>query len=354
MRLSLEQVFYGRGERGYCVLAMSPGASPWAGRVEALCGAVGMAGSDYAGDPFLLSVPEGDRVLMVCGRRGAPDSMGRETLFFHALVASRNDLAAAKADAFSLFARNVFAERPPSGKTASPLLVDTSGGTALDGRSKGALDRAGVPAFPCLVRSERPAPDTVRASVGSRILDVAWATFAFQPLDRFDVQVLSPRVPNPFGWAEYDASLNLLRPMRRVAGSAGSERAQAPHSGRGRAVDASPSRASSTLLKVSLFGNLVLAVACAALFSSRKEAPEPPVVERPPVVVTNVVERVVEKPAPASLSAADRDRIAREAQEEFRRKLAAGLPDKASDLQDYDKLPILQKLLNTLQTPIKP
>ena len=115
MTITCEQLFYGRGERGYAILGASPGAGSFAARIVALCGSVGTPGGSYGGEPFLLSVPEGDRVLMVCGRRGAPDSMGRETLFFHALVVAKTDLVAAKADAFSLFAQRAFAAKMPGG-----------------------------------------------------------------------------------------------------------------------------------------------------------------------------------------------------------------------------------------------
>ena len=113
MNLPLEQVFYGRGERGYAVLGASPGGLPFAARVEALCGAVGTPAGDYSGEPFLVSVPDEDGVIMMCGRSGAPDSMGRSTLFYHVLIGLRKDLAAAKVDAFTLFDQGAFVAQMP-------------------------------------------------------------------------------------------------------------------------------------------------------------------------------------------------------------------------------------------------
>ena len=101
----LEQLFYGRGERGYAILGNSPGAANFTERVDFLCGAVGTPNNDYRGAPFLLSVPEKNGVIMICGRRGMPDSMGRETLFFHALVADKAAMSDANADAASLFSQ---------------------------------------------------------------------------------------------------------------------------------------------------------------------------------------------------------------------------------------------------------
>ena len=209
MKLTLEQLFYGRGERGYGVLGMSPGGAPFTARVEMLCGAVGTPGADYGGEPFLLSVPENDRVLMICGRRGAPDSMNRETLFFHALVAAKKDLAAAKADALSIFAQGAFAAKMPAG-TVEPLRIDCKAGR--DGSTSRPPDGRAVGAsLPCFVRSPSPAPDVVRAFVGGRANELAWATFAFQPFDGFDVQVLPPRIAAPRSTNECDVDGKLVR-----------------------------------------------------------------------------------------------------------------------------------------------
>ena len=213
MKLLLEQLFYGRGERGYGLLASSPGASPLAARVAELCGAVGTPGTDYVGEPFLLSVPDGDRVLMLCGRRGAPDPMGRGTLFFHALAAAKKDLDAAGADAFSLFAQGAFEAKMPGGAVGALAVDSVPAGGGAPGRPRA----PGAP-LPCFVRLPRPAPDVVRAIVGGRANGLAWATFSFQPLDGFDVQVLPPRASTPRSANECDAGGSLLRPAEPSAG----------------------------------------------------------------------------------------------------------------------------------------
>lgn len=360
MRISIEQLFYGRGDRGYGVLGTSPGGVLFAARVETLCGAVGTPGADYGGEPFLLSVPEGDRVLMICSRRGAPDSMGRETLFFHALVAAKKDLLAAKADAFSLFAQGAFVAKIPSGPIdALPLEVKPGRDDSPSRPNGGRIVHASLP---CVIRSDQAAPDAVRAVVDARTIDLSWATFSFQPLVGFDVQVLPPRLSSPRTANEYDASGNLLRsaaqtrskqtcrtnPDENPSGRDGST-SRPPG---GRVADASLPPRNSPMLKFSLFANVALFALCGALLTSGKGSSLPTSSTPDPMVVTNFVDRIVTNEVPASLSPEEKAGIQRDAQESFRKELVRGLPDKAVDLQKYDKLPILQELLRKLQTPI--
>lgn len=287
MKIQLEQLFFGRGEHGYSVLGASSGCPPLEHRLESLCDSLGTPVGDYDGTPFLLSVPEGDWVLMVCVRRGAPDSMKRDTLFFHALVAAKKDLDAAKANAFTLFDQGAFAAKMPAG-TVEVLWFDCKPGR--DGSTSRPPDGRAVDAsLPCFVRSPSPAPDVVRALVGDRANELAWATFAFRPLDGFDVQVLPLRGAAPRSANECDAEGNLVRVSESsdsrttpvsLAGSSG----QGPQERRNPPLPNNP-----TMLKISLFANLVLLALCAALFASRKFSPDP-LAKPEAAVVTKVVE----------------------------------------------------------------
>lgn len=273
MNVTLDQVFYGRGERGYAILGASSGAAGFASRVESLCGAVGTSGSEYGGDPFLLSVPGKDHVIMVCGRRGVPDAMGRATLFFHVLIGAKQELVAENADAFALFEQGVFTDRMPAGEI--PLLRLDVGSVSgkLGGRR---LDVV----LPCLFRSERPAPGLVRSAVGDRVNDLAWATFTFQPLPDFDVQVLPLRVLAPRTMNEYDKSGVIVRQavvksdVRVTARPDNEHRRPLPSAAP--VTDAPPPEKSNAMLKFSLVLNLVLAAACAVLYASRKSASDTP------------------------------------------------------------------------------
>ncbi len=354
MNLSLEQVFYGRGERGYGVLGASPGGRPLAPRVEALCNAVGTPDADWDGEPFLLSVPEGGRVVMLCGRRGAPDSMGRGTLFFHALAAAKEDLAAAGADAFSLFEDGAFADRLAGGAVEPARIAfepagDGSAGRAPDGR-------AGDAAPPRFVRSPRPAPDAVRAIVGNRANDLSWATFAFRPLDGFDVQVLPPRAAAPLSADECGADGALLR-------AAGSGRA-APSSPAGRGGARPPAKPSAALA-FSLLANLALLACCVALLVSRRGAPSGPAAGQPAAAADAASGSVRSQPDPGR-----EEEIRREAVEAYRADLLSAAPSGSlRDLPGFDgvgewgndgdgrkresfrTLERLEKLLETIRNP---
>ncbi|MBO7685729.1 MAG: hypothetical protein J6V72_05060, partial [Kiritimatiellae bacterium] len=262
MNITFDQLFYGRGARGYGILGVSPGAAGLASRVEALCGSVGTPASGYGGEPFLLSVPDGDYVIMSCGRRGAPDSMGRATLFFHVLVALKANLSAAKADAFSLFAQGLFSDKMPQGEIAPARLdVDPSsarrscGGTAVN------------VSVPCLFRSDGPLPALVEAVVGERTLDLAWATFAFQALPDFDVQVLPPRVQGPRTVNEYDASGDLVRgavipSAPRAEGRSDAPVRPRPQPRRPEVPDEPLPEKSNAMLKLSIAVNVLLIALC--------------------------------------------------------------------------------------------
>ena len=307
MKLNIEQIFFGRGVSGYGVLGASPAGYSHAARVEALCGAVGTPGADYGGEPFLLSVPDGDQVMMICGRRGVPDSMGRGTLFFHALVADKSALANAKADAASLFAQGVFADKMPSGDIA-PLCVDV---VLKDGQPSGSLVDV---ITPCVIRSGKPAMDIVRAAVGNQVLSLSWATFAFQLMRGFDVQVIPSRTPAPRTVNEYDTTGKLIRSAARADSSRKEDALQRHHdetacSSIAHVSNVPSNDKSNVMFKLSVILNIVFAAVCVLLFSSRKSATDEPIEPVTPIVVTNTVEKIVEKRVPVQLSDAQRAEI---------------------------------------------
>ena len=283
MSLSCEQLFYGRDERGYGILGASRGALHFAPRIEALCGAVGTPAVNYSGEPFLLSVPEGGRVIMLCGRRGTPDSMKRETLFFHVLIAEKTALAAANANAFTLFEQGAFAGRLPDGEIQAVSFIANPGeaGSAASCRAS----------LPCFIRSDKPAPDAVRELVGTDANEVTWATFAFQTLGGFDVQVLSHRIAAPLGASEYDTAGGLIRSSKAASPRATEAVYEATSARQDAASPDKKNHNSSAMFKVSLAGNIVLAVLCAVMFTARgTDAPETQVSsDGNPVIVTNTI-----------------------------------------------------------------
>ena len=347
MKLLLEQLFYGRGERGYGILGASPGAAPFRNRIEAICGAVGTPAAGYGGDPFLLSVPEGGRVIMVCGRHGAPDSMKRETLFFHALIAEKTALAAANANAFTLFNQGAFAGRLPGGEIQAVSFMANPGvaGSAASCRAS----------FPCFIRSDRPAPDVVNALVGMNANELTWATFAFQSLGGFDAQVIPSRAAAPFGASEYDASGNLVRAANFAHTVQDKPSYAQPSTRHDVALPSSMRQKSSAMLKVSLLANLFLVALCTALFVSRKT-------EQPnPTSSSNVVTDI-----------GDKDEIENAAKEAYRKRLLSIAPKSelreqlgfqgvamwkdskdVGEKQAFSTLLAIEALLKELKTPTK-
>ena len=244
---------------------------------------------------------------MICGRRGAPDSMGRETLFFHALVADKVAMSDAKADISSLFSQGVFVDKMPSGDIAT-LCVDVG-----PKASQHAGSVMNVTA-PCVIRSEKPLLDIVSTAVGDRALELSWATFAFQSMQCFDVQILPPRVPCPRTMNEYDATGKLIRSASKADSSRKEDTLQRHHdetaySSAEQVPNVSSKDKSNAMLKLSVILNIVLVAVCALLLLSRKSATDAPIEPATPIVVTNTVEKIVEKRVLVELSDAQKAEI---------------------------------------------
>ncbi len=339
MNITLDQAFYGRGERGYGVLGISSEITGLASRIEAFCASVGTPSGDYGGEPFLMSVPDGGRVFMFCGRRGAPDSMGRATLFFHVLVAEKDVLVAAKADAFSLFAQGAFTDKMPIGNVAA-LSLDASGSTnSVDGHPPCGMNTLNV-TLPCMFRFGKPATELVHAAIGTRANELAWTTFAFQALPDFDVQVLPPRVQGPRTVNEYDASAHLVSRASVVDAPQPEEplypdRKQEMSPPYSSTSTASLSEKSNVMIKLSFVANFVLIAVCAMLLVSRKSMSPSPANATDQIVITNFVEKVVEKPVVTPLSDEQKVAIEEVAIERYRSKLINAFPVKAL-IKDFD------------------
>lgn len=239
------QIFYGRAPDGYGVLGSSPAGRPFIGAVAAICRAVGSP--DRPGDvrPFLLSKREGTAVLMIRACRGAADPTGRATIFFHALIADAASLRSAGLDAFSLAKAGVFAESCPSREPPDLPFPNAKQHEAAPAEGRG-ID------MPATISSERPLDELVRQELGAKSLELNWATFTFNPLQNFDICVLSsysPRKGTGIQYAFDDAGLHRLSPVSVTRKNGGE-------------VDSSAGRSSmqksSLLLLLSLVANAIL------------------------------------------------------------------------------------------------
>ena len=242
------QIFYGRARDGYGILGASSLGHPFVGFVAALCRAVGSPDRPSDIRPFLISKREGDSVVMVRGCRGDADPTGRSTLFFHALVASADELSAANLDAFVLAEKGVFLSSLPT----SIDNVDISASTSrLDCTPSDELR------YPAFVSSDCPLDVEVRRMLGGETLTRNWATYSYRPLDGFDLCVHSSYASSPISGNRY-----VLENGRFVAVD------------RSCATPPSPQRQfrekePKTMLKASLIANVLLVALCVATFAFR-------------------------------------------------------------------------------------
>ena len=332
MKITLEQLFYGRSERGYGILGSSPGGRVLAARIESLCGAVGTPGADYDGEPILLSVPVGNRIVMLCGRRGEPDSIGRATLFFHALVADKTELSSAGADAFSLFSQGAFLGKMPA-EEIDVLCIDIA-----QRRAEAKATSFDV-TFPCVIRSAKPAPEVTRGVVGENTRDRSWATFAFQPMPDFDVQILPPQVSCPRDLNEYDAAGRLVCSAALSNGCAKDEIPQKrsnepPRHPIEKIVDVPSKNKSSAMFKLSLFVNVVLIVVCLVPLASRKTNLFSQGTSTDQIVATNPINGS-EKTDPVKLTATQKSAIEEAAIKRHISELK-GLFPKEMEIPDFE------------------
>lgn len=184
--MQLNQIFYGNVGFGYKVLGASDALL--SKKAAEICCAVGTPDGISELAPFLISVPVGNQLFMVCCSPGKADGVGRKTLFFHVLVGNRQEATQAGINAFSLWESKRFSDELPSGSIlpVSVLkLFGESGPPAWDG-------------VPLRLPRKRPANLEIRQLVGSRVNDVAWSTFSFCNLDaRFKLYAVSEHIPLP-------------------------------------------------------------------------------------------------------------------------------------------------------------
>ena len=333
MKITFEQLFYGRSERGYGILGSSPGGRAFTTRIESLCGAVGTPGADYDGDSFLLSVPVGDRIVMLCGRRGEPDSIGRATLFFHALVADKAELASADADAISLFSQGAFLGKMPA-EEIDVLCIDVAQSRAE------AKESSFNVTFPCVIRSAKPVPEVIRGVVGENTLNRSWATFAFQPMPDFDVQVLPPRVSCPRDLNEYDVAGRLVCSAAISNGWTKDKVPQKrsyehPRHPIEKTADVPLKNKSSVMFKLSLLVNVVLIIACIVLLASRKTNLVSQGTSTDQIVATNPINGSIAKTDPVKLTATQKSAIEEAAIKRHISELK-GLFPKEMEIPDFE------------------
>ena len=192
----LGQVFYGRGPDGYGILGVSPAGRPIVAMVADLCRTVGTPDRPGENPSFLLEKRTGSSVVMIRACRGSPDSTGRATVFFHALVTDMEMLQAENLDAFVLADAGAFSTTCP-GRNPPDLSIPVP--KPRPSRSNGPRSLE----FPATVSSEHPLDALVRRELGPDVLKYDWATFSYNPLPGFDLCVLSAYSPHKGDGIQY-------------------------------------------------------------------------------------------------------------------------------------------------------
>jgi len=189
--IELEQLFWGHDGGRYRLLGASSQAS--AEEAARIRDRLGTPGGLSEIRPFLLSVPAGDRLIMMCGQQGRRDDIGRKTLFFHTLIGSREECARHHVNAYALWKRGCFKGEFVDEGPVKPLSVQNlpeiripaqDGDPSWDGRK-------------LAIRSDKPENEMVCRLLGDRINDVPWAGFSWNPLDDFLLYAISRNAAAP-------------------------------------------------------------------------------------------------------------------------------------------------------------
>lgn len=181
--VELEQLFWGHDGARYRLLGAS--SQTHAGDVDRIRDKLGTPDGLSELKPFLVSVPAGDLLIMMCGQRGKPDNIGRKTLFFHTLIGDREECVRHHVNAYSLWQAGYFKSECPDSAAVEalsvPQLPETTGSNAeppWDGEK-------------LAIRSNAPENESLCRMLGDRINDVPWAGFTWNPLDDFQLYAIS-------------------------------------------------------------------------------------------------------------------------------------------------------------------
>jgi hypothetical protein len=180
----LDQAFYGNDQMGYRVLGAS--AKVILHEVEVICSEVGTPDGFAEVKPFLLSVPRGGKLYMICGQAGKLDASGRKTLFFHALIADAKQADAMNINAFSLndagyFKSNIPPETVSTISIASPLAWQKQVAACPIAWSGNRI----------AIISKNAENLLLRGILGNNVNTSYWASFSFQPLNESLIYVIS-------------------------------------------------------------------------------------------------------------------------------------------------------------------
>lgn len=189
--IRLHQAFYGRDpDKGYRLLASSN--AMFNETVSELCAAIGTPDGISSVDDFYLNfIADGYRYMIsVCN--GNPDAGGRKTLFFHAYIGRHEELCSANFGIGSLIHIKAFEKEYKTGPVLEKTFEESAfslpwGKTAIVWNHEEKL----------AIRSSKPDLMLISGILKNNLDKTTWSSFAFKPLDRFQIYVISEYVSTP-------------------------------------------------------------------------------------------------------------------------------------------------------------
>lgn len=177
--MNVEQIFYGRGPDGYAILGSSVPSCGLTDQVLELCQSIGTPGFEREDDnqPFLLQKVCGANVLMVCGRNGEPDSLGRKTLFFHVVAVPLAYAKEQNLSAADLYRADVFSPKCRDGKLSARVIDHVKGASNL---------RSCSFRFPAVFSCRRANNLALVKLLDGKLVGTNWATMSWKALPNFD------------------------------------------------------------------------------------------------------------------------------------------------------------------------
>ena len=187
-KIQIEQAFFGNGPSGYQLLDITD--KKYSSLVTKYCGAIGTPDGISEVSPFLFSVPVAGNVLMFCCQRGEPDTSGRPTLFFHTMIAKCIEAEQFNVDAFTLFDAGYFKNHIADSCLPITLTVPLE-------KKQSASPTFAWDGSPLAIVSTREEKNVLRSLLGKHMNEIAWSSFAFQPLPEFSLYAISKYVIMP-------------------------------------------------------------------------------------------------------------------------------------------------------------
>ncbi|MDO4575015.1 MAG: hypothetical protein Q4D98_07355 [Planctomycetia bacterium] len=192
MNIKLDQIFYGHDGIRYRILE---GTCPSLNtKVQSLCEALGTPDPTQEIPKFLMSVPHGDKLIMICGQQGKRDNSNRTTLFFHAFICQRELAEEAGIDAFFLNRKNYFL----GSISGSPQPLNISKETGVPSQIEEPHEPTSYHLKQVIIVASTAQNDILRDLLRGEVNRRCWATFSWNPLPDFDFYVLWSREKRAF------------------------------------------------------------------------------------------------------------------------------------------------------------